>query len=333
MFNKEYGSFFSFSLNIDYKNILANINNSKNKYFFISGRVAIKYILDNSNYKKILLPNYLCESIISNFKEYTFYNINNNFSIDIDDIKNKIISNNFDCIYIIDYFGKIDDNIREIKFLAEKYKLNIIQDFTHNLFCNNFYGDILLCSYRKTLPTPFGCLLIDNKKLLPKQLKNLSIKLLLINFFKLLVMLMKFFKIFKFIWYPLLQYFENIIDLIYIYNFDYFNYFFYILYNHNNSNIRKINFEYLNINCKYKIDNNLINTFFTYPIIFKNKEERNNIKKKLINKHIYPIIYWSLDFDKNNQCNNYISDRILCLPIDERYNINDIKYICDIINN
>lgn len=44
------------------------------------------------------------------------------------------------------------------------------------------------------------------------------------------------------------------------------------------------------------------------------------------------LIYWPLCFDKDNICNNYITDHILCIPVDQRYNIKHMEYIANIIN-
>ena len=55
--------------------------------FFVSGRCAIKNILNNliKNNKKFLIPNYLCDSIFNCFKNYDFYNIDNNLNINQED--------------------------------------------------------------------------------------------------------------------------------------------------------------------------------------------------------------------------------------------------------
>ena len=52
----------------------------------------------------------------------------------------------------------------------------------------------------------------------------------------------------------------------------------------------------------------------------------------LINNKIYCPIYWEINFDKDKLCNHFISDRIIAIPIDQRYNINDMKYIIKLIN-
>lgn len=331
----EIGSFFQFSLNINYKNILNNFKNFYRHFFFISGRVAIKYIVNNLPIKKYLLPNYLCESIIQNFnnENFDFYKIDNDLKIDYNFLKEKIKENLYEGIFIINYFGIIDENIEKIILLCKNNKIIIIQDATHNLYNEYHFGDIVLSSFRKSLPTPFGCIVIDNESRLPKQTKKISFKILIINLIKIFGMILKKINFFKKIWYNLLSYCENNINTIYITNFDYINFIFFILYyNLDNVFFRKHNYNYLKNLCKYNSLSDNENIYFTYPILFNSFNEREKIRCKLIKNNIYPAVYWPLNFDKNNYCNNYICERILAIPIDERYTTNDMQKICDIIN-
>jgi len=327
---KEIGSFYQLNFNFKLQNIYKNIIQTNDKYFFISGRNCIKFLIEKSKIKKYLLPNYLCESIINNFKdvEFEFYDINNDFTIDLLYLENMINNQQYEAIYIIDYFGIKDRNIDNIIRICRENKIIIIQDYTQSI-TEDLYGDICLASFRKFLPTPFGCVLQDNICLLPKQSRTVSFQILFLNLIKLFAMFLKKINIFKNIWYKLLCFCENKLDDIKSFRFDHINYLLYLLYrNENNHKIRNNNFIYLKKKCKLKpvFDNN-----FIYPIIFSNKEERDKIRYKLIEKSIYPVVYWPLNFDIDNKCNHYIADRILCLPIDDRYSEIDMDYISDII--
>ena len=331
----EIGSFFPISLNINYKNILNNFIDFYRHFFFISGRAGIKYIVNNLSVKKYLLPNYLCKSIIQNFnnENYDFYKIDNNLKIDYNFLKEKIKGHLYESIFIINYFGIIDDNIDKIIELCKNNNILIIQDSTHNLYDEYHYGDIILSSFRKCLPTPFGCIIIDNTNKLPKQSNTISFKMLTINLIKIFGMTLKKMNFFKKIWYNLLSYCENNINTIYETNFDYINFVFFILYYKlDNIFIRQHNYNLLKDLCKYNSFTDKQNIYFTYPILFKSFDEREKIRTKLIKNNIYPVVYWPLNFDKKNYCNIYICERILAIPIDERYNTNDMKKICDIIN-
>lgn len=317
-----------FNLNIKKKN--------NKKLFYFSGRMAINEILIkiNKNNEKCLIPNYLCNSIFNCFSNYEYYKINNEFFIDLKYLKDKIINNKYKIIYIINYFGYIDKNINSIINLCKKKNITIIEDFTHNIFSNNLYGDICLCSYRKSLSTPFGSLVIDKKNILNiNQTKQSDLIYIFFVFFKLLGMFLKNYNSIKWIWRPILIFCEENIDKINYNGFDYLNNFFYkYYYDKNDIIIRKKNINYLNNNLKIKTLTKFKNNYFTYPLILDNIKLRNKIRKILIENRIYCPIYWPLKYDIKNKCNHFISDHILCIPIDQRYKIKNMEFICQIIN-
>jgi len=304
--------------------------------FFLSGRTGIKNILKNllKTNDKCLIPNYLCESIFNCFNNYDYYKISDDFSIDFIHLKKLIEKNNYKIIYIINYFGYIDSNIEKIKKLCKEHNLYIIEDFTHNNFSKKLYGDICLCSYRKSLETPFGCIVIDKNNLLNIDQKvKFNVLYILFVFLKLFMMILKNFSIIKFIWRPSLLFCENNIDKIKYSNFDYINHFFYKYYNNiSNMTARKKNFEIIHSNLKIKTLDKFVGTYFTYPIFLKNSLQRNNLVKNLIKERIYCPYYWCMDFDKNNDCNKKLVENMLCIPIDQRYNEKDMLYISNIIN-
>jgi hypothetical protein len=143
-------------------------------------------------------------------------------------------------------------------------------------------------------------------------------------------MILKKIGFFKNVWYNLLIYSENKVSSVYEYNFDYINFLFFILYyDENNKNIRIDNFNILKKSVYNPIDENI---YFSYPIMFNSFNDREIIRNKLIKNKIYPIIHWPLDFDKKKKCNHHISDRILSIPIDERYNKDNMYFILKILN-
>ncbi len=147
-------------------------------------------------------------------------------------------------------------------------------------------------------------------------------------------MIIKNIKFLKFIWRNLLILCEKSLNYLKFFEFDYINHIFYkYYYDTRIKDIRKLNFEYIDNNIleKYRCLDNFKNTYFTYPILFKTKDLRDNIFNILKKNHIYCAIYWPINFNQN--LNNHISDHILCIPIDQRYDINDMKYIINILNS
>ena len=111
--------------------------NQNNTLFFVSGRIAIKYIINQLNIKKCLIPNYICESVLNCFNNYKLYEINNDLNINYKNLVENINSDTFDLVLIINYFGYVDSNIEQIKILCKSKQVLILEDFTHNIFSHN----------------------------------------------------------------------------------------------------------------------------------------------------------------------------------------------------
>lgn len=148
----------------NYHNIDINFNFYEHLkvYFTFGGYYSLKLIL--KNYKKlykefnILLPNYLCNSIIecvnSEKVGYYFYKIDSNLLPVFDSIV-KSINPKTKIILFIDYFGR--NNYHANPELFNRIKdlpLHIIQDAVHqtNFKEINIYGDFIYNSYRKICP-------------------------------------------------------------------------------------------------------------------------------------------------------------------------------------
>ena len=153
------------------------------------------------------------------------------------------------------------------------------------------------------------------------------------NIVKILGSILKNISYFKWIWRPMLIYCENNVKNLNYNGFDYINHFFYnYYYDINILTLRKQNIAYLKNSLSYTINKNFNNnTYFCFILNCRNQKYRDELLRYLINKNIYCPIYWPLDFDKNNKCNNYINKTVLMVPIDQRYNKDNMKYIIDCI--
>lgn len=359
---KEIGSFFNLSLN---NTKLRSNEFNKNYIFLNSGRTCLNYINCILPIGKILTPNYLCSSMKMD-REIISYNIIDQLTIDYFDLKN-IINNseNIVAILIVNYFGRIDQNIEIIQELCESNNICIIEDRTHNFITeNNDYGDITFSSLRKTLP------IIDGAYLHIRKDMNLSIQLninmnpyqsLTFSYLKYLNCkifgsLLKNFKLMKFIWRPLLLQSDDM--------FEDNN------YNYKIPSISMFILKHLDLEKIYnkRIENNKylfteLETCsfydeyvgsFGFPVKFNDEEERNHFRNKLIQNNIYCPIHWKLSDsksncsesicsnntnDSNNSNDEYksisknISETIMTIPSDQRYNINDLKRVVNNIKN
>lgn len=81
---------------------------AQSSYITDSGRSSLRLILKSLDIKHLLVPNYLCAIIVNVLSEleisYSFYDINDDLSIDTKSLE----SREFDAIYIINYFGQRD---------------------------------------------------------------------------------------------------------------------------------------------------------------------------------------------------------------------------------
>ena len=74
-------------------------------------------------------------------------------------------------------------------------------------------------------------------------------------------------------------------------------------------------------------------TYLEVSFSSTNVLEDENLRKKLISHKIFTPIYWPnvLDWSKKDSLEYKITKEIVCLPIDQRYNKEDMKKILKII--
>ncbi len=89
--------------------------NTNFQYLTDSGRSSLRLILKSHFLgKKVLLPDFLCESVMKVVEElqikHDFYHINSDLSIDSVSLKNK----DYDAFYVINYFGQRHNNFEEL---------------------------------------------------------------------------------------------------------------------------------------------------------------------------------------------------------------------------
>ena len=143
--------------------------NDFHKVFFASGRGALRALLRMINGKSALLPNYICQSVIVAFEQegYTidFYQINADYSIDIESVKTLVLA--ADVLFIMHYFGFPQDQgiLKTLKEACDKNSTVIVEDTTHSIFtlpltCDTF----AVSSLRKWFGLPDGAVAYSNDK-------------------------------------------------------------------------------------------------------------------------------------------------------------------------
>ena len=130
-----------------------NTENADNEIYLLSGRTALRFIIDDicqtRNFCKVLLPSYCCESMIEPFLsvgiDVQFYSVHA-------DCIDYPYENDADAVLLIDFFGYINPENETIARHEKKAGKTVIYDATHKLDGNlavEAYADYSFCSYRK----------------------------------------------------------------------------------------------------------------------------------------------------------------------------------------
>jgi len=339
---------------IEYK----KIEKLQNFLFYDSGRSALNEILSDKiiKQKKFLLPIFSCESVIKPFidNEVTvgFYDIEINFEINFDSIKNKVISGNFNAILIIDYFGIVNNSV-----IVDKLKdidLFVIEDISHIsiipiiLEKYSTKSDIIFGSLRKTLPVADGGVILKNdnyhfsdfptmetehsllkagSKLLRELYKftdneNLKLESTFLELSKNAEILLDNAKPNDI--YGISKLSMNNVSKINDNR----------IYQARRSNYSTLYNLFLENNLGYllcpniDISNDIALLPYFFPIYIPNNKQIE-VRNTLLSKNIFAAIIWQLNIQDKKLFPNstYISNNILCLPIDQRYNQNQMIYL------
>lgn len=129
---------------------------STEKMVFLNGGTACltvisDYLLDHG-IERVLLPSYLCPSIVQTFERcgiaWDFYRVNEDLSIDLEDLAQKITG--LRAVYFINYFGFIHNAETQNFFRqAQQEKILVIEDNAQAGFHDHPTGDFVLNSIRK----------------------------------------------------------------------------------------------------------------------------------------------------------------------------------------
>lgn len=335
--NKEIGSEFWLENNPD------NLILGRDGLYVLSGRTAIDIIVQDikssRQIKSVYLPAYCCDSMIFpftrkgieiklydiSFDEKLHYHIDDDFSCDI--------------FYVTNYFGYTNTLNNSI---IEHFKENgsiIVYDKTHSFFMNgdNANCDYSLASIRKWLGVIDGAVVNGIKEdFVLKDCPYIECKEQ--------AMKEKMLYIYGDTSISKNSFLQKYSEFNHKLTKDYSDYkmdnLSYTIYKNTNLieliNTRRNNAKYLH--------ENLENVFFLseftdescplfVPIIFNTTEERDCVRKILIENQIYCPIHWQKNGLVTSEMKvNDIFDRELSLICDQRYNIDDMNRIVNIIN-
>ncbi|WP_017211319.1 DegT/DnrJ/EryC1/StrS aminotransferase family protein [Clostridium beijerinckii] len=319
--------------------------------FLRGGQSSIRFIVEDIEikpYEYILMPSFLCPTILHNFDrfniKYEFYKINKDLSIDLDDIEEKVSKLKPKAVLFINYFG-FYHNLQTLKYFNElkNQKIIIIEDAVQMLWVDRkkFVGDYVFNSYRKFLPID-GSIVLCNKRREFSSIKDNYYNN--VNLARAKKTMFQTFHIGKEV--DFLELYEKAEE-------DYYKAEAIIGMDSQSrkmlskvncdviAEIRKKNYEYLFDKLEKKseiqifFNKNLIqdNIILTFPILIEN---RNEVRKKLRDVNIYCPVHWDILNEKwsyNYDESKYISKRILSLPIDQRYDFKDLDRLIECLLN
>lgn len=309
---KEIGGYFQFE------------NLIKNEYYkelipLNTGRNALIYILKAKNIKKVFIPKYICDSVINVLErekfEFKFFDISQDFL----PVFNKNLKQD-ECILIVNYFGQLSN--KKIEELKEKYK-NIIIDNTQAFFQKPINNVDTIYSCRKFFGVPDGAYVSTDKKLnveLEKDLSKERFKHLLGRYEG---EASKYYSEFKindknFMGEPIKHMSKLTSNILGAINYSKI------------VEIRNENFKYLyRFLKKYnKLKLEVPEVAFSYPLYLDNGQE---IREKLIKYKIYIPTLWPnvLEENKKDALEYKYSKNILPIPCDQRYTVEDMKFIIE----
>jgi hypothetical protein len=287
-----------------------------------SCRNALELVFISMNPQRVWIPKFVCDSVLQPINHlklnYCSYSIDRNLEIN-DDIKMQ----DGDVIIYTNYFGIKD---KYVEYLVNKYGNRLIVDNAQSFYSKHYKGISTVYSPRKFVGVPDGGIAyIDN----PVQLNYQQDK----SFDRCRHLLRRYdetasqgYSDFRVNEESLdnreIMLMSNLTKVL-LRNVD-----FYFV-----KKRRTQNFEYLHKKIgkdnKLKIDMNSIECPLVYPFYTDNV----NLRKQLISNKIFVATYWpNVISDCRNQPEFELANCILPLPIDQRYDIDEMDNIINVIN-
>ena len=300
-------------------------------YFdFRNARSALFAYLSSIDFSDLWLPAYGCHTLDVGLPFKTYPLKDGTFEPDLGFFRKTLKSS--DAVLAIDYWGQSQSS-EFLQYVAENPQIRWIQDCSQSLKPETYWGAVQIFSPRKILGVPGGGLLIDRSD------DNFHFarrrKMKLFGFPLTPDLLRAFDKSEKYlhVWYRINSFREarqsvtwqsgprkslSILKQLDIVNL---------------SNKRKENFRYLseNIDEGLEVLKKNVDEFtpFGFPILVYNRDQ---LVQHLISRNIYPAIHWKNILDNTKEYESGISQKIVTLPIDHRYQLHDMQRIVEAVN-
>ncbi len=343
----EVGSEYNLTLNglsiID-NNLIEYLNSFANSFLFDSGRSAIKTLAAKiDGYNAVLLPDYICVSVIKCFdlRKVIFYKTKADFSIDIEDFRKKA-AGEAKVFFLVHYYGKMQsqDSLDVIRELAEKNDSVIIEDATHSLLTNpHTIGDYVVTSLRKWVPVSgAGALMAFDDKLdvgkpeYPRSKNNQkAYGMILKDMF--LNEKLDCNSVYRDIFVKSEAELDEQKEILAISDFSEFLIKCYDIDHiktRRQANYKRLKSGLNSLEIQSLLEFNENECPFALPIRVPNRDE---FRKYLIDNMVYCAVHWPADGIRENERVQAIanSSELISLPIDQRYEEEHMDYVADVI--
>ena len=317
-----------------------------------TGREALMYASCNCKPEKeavILCPAYCCWSMTAPF-EFTgwtvkYYRLNEDLTIDEDYLEDLLRVCRPDAVLTMNFYGSASTQSAIAKVKAYDEKVTVIEDFSHCTFClDKIYDervDFYVTSIRKSVGVCDGALVMSkkptNRHYIGSEAPEFASLRLGAQQQKAEYSLTKLTEG-KNIFLALLRQGEEMIDKLdgvhpmSTMSFKMLK----ILDGRGIASARRENIKHLwrLLNGKVKMVNGLERSFdgapFSLPILVDN---RDGVQRSLAQKGVYAPVLWPICNEARETCpvSARMADRMLSIPIDQRYNYDDIEDIAKII--
>ncbi len=284
------------------------------------GRNCLAYLIEAKKIKRLMMPRFICDSVTNTAKKYgveiRFYEINREF-----EPVNEIKLNDEEWLYLVNYYGQFDENYY-LRMLS-LYK-RVIIDQTQAYFEEPIVGADCIYTCRKYFGVADGAFLYTNSILNRKLSVDESferIKFVLgryernaEEFYEEACNNNSFFDK-----EPIKEMSKLTKNLLHAIDYKQVEF------------VRRNNFIYLHnaLGKKNELNIKRVGTFM-YPFMAKNGQD---IRKKLQKEKIYIPQLWPeiAKRYKRDENESLLATRILPLPIDQRYGINEMDRIVQIL--
>lgn len=319
-----------------------------------TGREALLYASCNCKPGKeaiILCPAYSCWSMIAPF-EFTgwtvvYYRVNEDLTIDEKFLEEQLRFYKVDAILTINFYGSASTQSTIAKVKAHNDKITVIEDFSHCTFCLdkifNDEVDFYVTSIRKSIGICDGALVLSKK---PTNKAYIQREAPAFGELRLKAQRQKGRYAFtkslndKEVFLSELRQGETMIDTLDgVHPISELS--LKMIEAINGEEIafaRRENMKHLwkLLNGQVKMIPGLERSFggapFSLPILVGNRDE---VQKKLAQQGVYAPVLWPIGENARKTCgvSAYVSDHMLSLPVDQRYDYDDIEDIASIVLN